>query len=222
MMRSALIVAGGWEGHAPVETAHLFAHWLREENFRVDIHHTLDCLEDTALLAKQSLVVPIWTMGTLTEPQSKGICDAVAAGCGLAGCHGGMCDAFRNDVTWQFMTGGNWVAHPGNEWVNYRVHIECPNHPITHGLQDFAVCSEQYYLHFDPAVHVLASTRFPVADGPHSTNGTVSMPQVWTKYWGQGRVFYNALGHQPDIWSIPEAKSLMQRGLLWAAHPHTD
>ena len=218
-MRSALIFAGGWDGHAPAETARLFAQWLQEADFAVEIHASLECLDDKALLDAQALLVPIWTMGTLSEQQSRNICDAVAAGCGLAGCHGGMCDAFRNDVSWQFMTGGNWVAHPGNDAVTYTIEIQPADHPITRHIRDFSVCSEQYYLHVDPAVHVLASTRFPVADGPHASNGAVSIPQVWTKRWGQGRVFFNALGHQPSVWDIPEARTLMQRGLLWAAHP---
>lgn len=220
-MRSALIFAGGWDGHAPAETARLFAHWLKEADFAVQIHDSLACLEDTDLLAAQSLLVPIWTMGTLSEQQSRNICAAVAAGCGLAGCHGGMCDAFRNDVSWQFMTGGNWVAHPGNDTVSYTIEIHPSDHPITRQIPDFSIRSEQYYLHVDPAVQVLASTRFPIADGPHAANGPVSMPQIWTKYWGHGRVFFNALGHQPTVWDIPEAQTLMQRGLIWAAIPQS-
>ncbi|MEY2999856.1 MAG: hypothetical protein RL648_70 [Verrucomicrobiota bacterium] len=217
-MHSALIFAGGWEGHAPFETARLFAQWLIEADFAVEIADSLDCLDQPGLLAAQSLIVPIWTMGSISESQSQRVCDAVAAGCGLAGCHGGMCDAFRHDVSWQFMTGGNWVAHPGNDSVTYTVEVRPSDHPITRGITDFSVLSEQYYLHVDPAIEVHATTRFPIADGPHATNGPVSIPQVWTKRWGNGRVFYNALGHQPAIWNIPEARILMQRGLLWAAN----
>jgi type 1 glutamine amidotransferase len=163
------------------------------------------------------LLVPIWTMGTIEKEQSANVREAVAAGAGIAGCHGGMCDAFRQDVDWQFMTGGNWVSHPGNDGTRYTVNIVNASSPIVEGIEDFEVVSEQYYLHVDPAVEVLATTRFPVADGPHSPNRAVDMPQVWTKRWGQGRVFYNALGHQPDIWDIPEAATLMRRGFLWAA-----
>ena len=216
-MKNALIVYGGWDGHAPKETAHIFAKWLKEDGFKVRMEDSLACLEDAEALSKLGLLVPVWTMGEISEDQSRNACDAVASGVGLAGCHGGMCDAFRKDVNWQFMTGGNWVSHPGNDGTPYRVNIRNSSSPIVDGIEDFDVSSEQYYLHVDPAVEVLATTRFPVADGPHSPNRCVDMPQVWTKRWGKGRVYYNALGHQPDIWDIPEAATLMRRGLLWAA-----
>jgi uncharacterized protein len=216
-MKHALIVHGGWEGHAPAETAAIFAAWLREEGFGVRLEDSLAAFEDAAALASLDLIVPIWTMGTISREQSKAVREAVAGGVGLAGCHGGMCDAFRQDVDWQFMTGGNWVSHPGNDGTRYTVHIRNASSPIVDGVDDFEVVSEQYYLHVDPAVEVLATTRFPVADGPHAPNRAVDMPQVWTKRWGKGRVFYNALGHQPPIWDIPQAATLMRRGLLWAA-----
>jgi hypothetical protein len=128
-----------------------------------------------------------------------------------------MCDSFRNNTQYQFMTGGQWVAHPGNDGVEYTVHIDDQTHFITRGSDDFKVKSEQYYLHVDPAVKVLGSTRFPVSDGPHVRNGAVRMPQIWTKWWGDGRVYYNALGHQASIVAQPEVFRLMIRGCLWAA-----
>lgn len=213
----ALIVYGGWDGHAPAQTAQLFAQWLRKQGFTVDLADSLAAFDNREDLHARHLIVPIWTMGEISQEQSTNVCDAVAAGTGLAGCHGGMCDAFRKDVNWQFLTGGSWVSHPGNDGVTYTVNIRSTSNPITEGIADFSVTSEQYYLHVDPAVEVLATTRFPVAAGPHSPNGVVDMPQVWTKRWGRGRVFYNALGHQPDVFDIPEAASLMQRGLRWAA-----
>lgn len=216
-MKKALILYGGWEGHAPRETADLFANWLREDRFEVHLENSLSPLDDAASLQAMDLIIPIWTMGKITADQCRHVCQAVEQGTGLAGCHGGMCDAFRESPDWQFMTGGNWVSHPGNNGTRYTVHIRNSSSPIVEEVQDFEVNSEQYYLHVDPAVEVLASTRFPVAAGPHSPNGSFDMPQVWTKRWGLGRVYYNALGHQTDIWDIPEAATLMRRGMLWAA-----
>jgi len=180
---------------------------------------TLDAYNDAAKLKALSLIVPIWTSGKISGDQCKNACDAVAAGTGIAGCHGGMCDSFREATEWQFMTGGQWVSHPGNDGTKYTIHIKDPDHPITAGLKDFAVASEQYYMHVDPALRVLATCTFPTAGvtGPHDPNGFFEMPQVWTKYYGKGRVFYNALGHHADIFDIPEAKEMMRRGFLWAA-----
>jgi uncharacterized protein len=215
--RKALIVWGGWDGHQPKEVSAIFARLLEAEKFSVEVHDTLDAFNDGAKLKSLSLIVPVWTMGTIGDEQLKNVCAAVRGGVGIAGCHGGMCDSFRAATEWQFMTGGQWVAHPGNDGVEYTVHLTDGSHPLTAGMDDFKVRSEQYYMHVDPAVKVLATTRFPTADGPHLGNGPVDMPVVWTKVYGQGRVYYNSLGHQANIVEMPPVLELMRRGFLWAA-----
>ncbi len=218
-MKKALIIQGGWEGHEPEKVAETFARVLKEEGFEVEISDTLDRLLDLSYLKSLHLLIPEWTMGSITPEQCKNACLAVASGVGLAGCHGGMCDSFRENVDWQFMTGGQWVAHPGNDGTPYRVHIVSCSNPITEGISDFDVKSEQYYVHVDPAVEVLASTLFPnpAAVGFHSSNKLAAVPVVWTKMWGHGRVFYNSLGHHADIFDAYEPLELMRRGFLWAA-----
>lgn len=156
-------------------------------------------------------------MGDIPADVLEAVCSAVARGTGIAGCHGGMCDSFRTATEWHFMTGGQWVSHPGNDGVRYRVQIADREHPITKGIDDFEIVSEQYYMHVDPAVKVLATTRFPVAEGPHSTNGPVDMPVSWTKRYGQGKVFYCSIGHQADTIEAPPVLELVKRGLTWAA-----
>jgi len=215
--RSALIVWGGWDGHEPKQVAEIFRRLLAAEDFHVDVADTLDAFADEADLLKRDLIVPVWTMGTIKPEQLKPVTKAVRHGVGIAGCHGGMCDSFRDATEWQFMTGGQWVAHPGNDGVEYVVNIAPHRHPITEGIADFPVKSEQYYMHVDPAVQILATTQFPIAKGPHLANGPVAMPVVWTKHYGQGRVFYNSLGHHADIVEQPPVLELMRRGFLWAA-----
>lgn len=217
MKRKALIVQGGWDGHEPVQVAEVFKKLLESCDFEVEVSDTLDSFLDAEKLKNLNLIVPVWTMGEITNEQCQPVLQAVEAGVGIAGCHGGMCDAFRGNVDWQFMTGGQWVAHPGNDGVEYMVNIKGFSSPIVEGINDFSVKSEHYYLHVDPAVEVLATTRFPVFQGAHSPNGQVDMPVVWTKKWGQGRVFYNSLGHHADVFDIPEAFEIMKRGFLWAA-----
>lgn len=223
-MAKALIVWGGWDGHQPKEVGEIFKRVLEKESFQVEVADNLDAFKDEGKLAGLDLIVPIWTMGKIAKEQLQPVCKAVReSGVGIAGCHGGMCDAFRESTEWQFMTGGQWVAHPGNDGVKYTVRIRDTEHPITKGIEDFEVVSEQYYMHVDPAVRVLASTAFPTqgVDGPHVPNGHVEMPQVWTKYYGKGRVFYNALGHQANIFDIAPALELMRRGFIWAAAGRT-
>jgi len=218
MKRRALILCGGWEGHEPQLVAGRFKGFLETENFEVSVEQTVSVLKDKARLFELDLFIPIWTMYDVVEDSFfEPLVEAVASGLGIAGCHGGMCDAFRNNVIWQFVTGANWIAHPGNDGTRYRIDIKSKSSPITDGIGDFDVVSEQYYLHVDPSNEVLATTRFPVAKGYYSANGEFDMPQVWTRKWGHGRVFYNALGHHNDVFDNPPVWELMKRGMVWAA-----
>ena len=220
-MKRALIVYGGWEGHDPEPVSKIFEQILQGEGFEVVRSDTLDSLLGNLL--QYDLIVPIWTMGTLPAEEERNVSEAVAAGVGMAGCHGGMCDAFRNSTTWQFMTGSQWVAHPGNSNVTYRVYIKkSSDSPLVKGMDDFDVTSEQYYIHVDPAVNVLATTALPTVDGYHAANGRVEIPVVYTKMWGKGRVYYNSLGHNKTIFDIPQAKELMRRGFVWAAREEVE
>lgn len=214
---SALIVAGGWEGHEPLQVASLFASILEGDGFGVHLSNSLDSFADRELLASVRLIIPVWTMGEISGDQVQAVLEAAGSlGVGVAGCHGGMCDAFRNCPEWQFLTGGQWVAHPGDDSVEYTVR-PVGAHPIMDGIDEFKVKSEQYYMHVDPAIDILATTRFPVADGPHVPNGSVDMPVVWTKRYGAGKVFYCSLGHKAATLATEPIKTIMRRGFLWAA-----
>ena len=209
--KKALVVWGGWGGHTPKECADLFAPWLVEQGFDVEVSETLDSYMDAGKMAALSLVVPIWTMGQISREQEQGLLAAVKGGVGIAGWHGGMCDSFRNNTQYQWMTGGQWVAHPGGLVESYPINIVDHEHPITQGIEDFELLkTEQYYLHVDPSNNVLATTTFELGDG-------VIMPAVWTRMWGKGRVFYASFGHTDKDFDVPEAREIAQRGLLWAA-----
>ena len=208
------MVWGGWSGHEPQQCVERFAPALREAGFEVEISDTLDAYLDIARMRALSLVVPCWTMDTIRPDQLGGLLDAVKAGVGIGGWHGGMADSFRQSTEYQFMVGGQWVAHPGNI-IDYRVQITNADDPITAGISDFAMHFEQYYLHTDPSNEVLATTTFGGEYAPWIAGTT--MPVVWKRRWGQGRVFYSSLGHVCRDFDVPEAYEITRRGLLWAA-----
>lgn len=218
-MKKALIFWGGWDGHEPQLVANRFCRLLEKNGFaQVEVFDNLDCLADKDNLLKYDLIVPVVTGSELPAKYEESVCYAVSRGVGIAGCHGGMCDAFRESTRWQFMTGGQWVSHPGGADVTYKVNIHHGSSSITEGLEDFEVTSEHYYLHVDPSIEVLATTRFPLVNYYHAANKPVDMPVAWTKYWGDGRVFYCSLGHHDDVFDLfPTAQILMERGMLWAA-----
>lgn len=215
-MNTALIVWGGWDGHEPDKVAAIFQSILQDAGIQVTLRDSLAAFDDAEDLRNYDLIVPVWTDGELSREAATNVSEAVARGTGLAGCHGGMCDAFRSSPLWQFMTGANWVAHPGGDGVDYRVTITSDD-PLVAGLPDFDVKSEQYYLHVDPANKVLATTRTDAVTWYHSPNGPVEMPVAWTRSWGLGRVYYNALGHKADVIAAGPAHQMLRRGLLWAA-----
>lgn len=212
-MKSALVVWGGWEGHEPRQCVDVFIPWLKEQGYAVTVSDSLDAYLDPGL-RDLSVIVPCWTMGEISAEQERGLTEAVASGVGLAGWHGGLCDSFRNATTYQFMTGGNWVEHPGGVRP-YTVNITKPEDPVVAGLSDFGMNSEQYYLHVDPAVEVLATTTF--AGDPYPWVEGCVMPVVWKKMYGKGRVFYSSLGHVAADFDVPECRTIMERGILWAS-----
>jgi type 1 glutamine amidotransferase len=212
--KKALFVWGGWEGHEPKKGVDLFAPFLEQQGYEVEISDTLDAYLDKEKMSALSLVVPVWTMGTITKEQSQGLLEAVKSGVGIAGWHGCMADSFRNDTEYQFMVGGQWVAHPGNI-IDYTVQVTKPDDPIVEGISEFAMHSEQYYMHIDPIIEVLATTTFNGEHAPWIAGSTV--PVVWKKRWGKGKVFYSSLGHVAKDFDVPEARTIMQRGMLWAS-----
>ena len=226
--KSALMVWGGWDGHVPDEATALFAPWLEEQGYDVEVSDTLTAYDDLGRLKALDLVVPVWTQGTVTQEQEHNLLEAIWSGVGVAGWHGCMADSFRMSTDYQFMVGGPWVAHPGGS-VDHEVNILDTDDPITAGLSDFKLQTEQYYMHVDPNNEVLATTTF---DGEQSVSGRSTydcswirgtvMPVVWKRMWGRGRVFYCSIGHKIEDLLVPEANTMIKRGMLWASRPERE
>jgi uncharacterized protein len=212
-MREALIVWGGWSGHEPEQCAKIIGDMLEGDGFKVYVETTTEAFADPSI-KDLSLIVPIYTMSKIEKEEVQNLTKAVEGGVGLAGYHGGMCDAFRESVDYQFMCGGQWVAHPGNI-IDYRVDVAKPDDPVMEGIKSFPYTSEQYYMHVDPSIEVLATTTF---SGEHAWwTKDVVMPVVWKRHHGKGRVFYSSLGHVSKEFDVPEMKTILRRGMLWAA-----
>ena len=212
-MKSALIVWGGWEGHQPEKCAVIVRAMLEEDGFTVRVEDSTRAFADAAI-RDLDLIVPIITQSTIEDDELAMLTGAVRDGAGLGGFHGGMGDAFRAAVEYQYMVGGQWVAHPGNI-IDYRVDVVRPDDPVMEGIASFDYRSEQYYMHIDPSNEVLATTTFT---GEHDwwVDGA-TIPVVWKRRHGKGRVFYSSLGHQAREFDVPEMYTIVRRGLNWAA-----
>jgi len=213
-MKKVLFVYGGWEGHQPKEISEVFIKTLADEGYDIEVSTTLNSLFNMEKLKEKDLIVINWTMGKLEGEMEKNLLEVIKSGTGFAGWHGGAGDAFRNNCDFQFMVGGQFVAHPGGI-VEYEVNIVKPDDPIVKGISDFKLKSEQYYMHIDPSNEVLATTTFKNT-GDEWIDGTV-IPAVWKRKYGKGKVFYASFGHNADDFGVPEAKEIVKRGLLWAS-----
>jgi type 1 glutamine amidotransferase len=212
-MREALIVWGGWDGHEPEQCSRIIRGILEEDGFKVRVEDSTQAFAEPAI-HELSLIVPIVTMSKIEKEEAKNLANAIENGVGIAGYHGGAGDSFRDCVEYQFIIGGQWVAHPGNI-IDYTVNITRPDDPIMAGIGDFPYTSEQYYMHVDPSNEVLATTTF-TGDHAYWINGVV-MPVVWKRRYGKGRVFYSSLGHQAKEFSVPQMRTMFRRGANWAA-----
>lgn len=207
-MKRALIISGGWEGHQPDRISGIFKLMLEEENYQVEISKSLDSIHTDFRLNDYQVIIPNWTMGQISYESISALLKAVREGVGIAGIHGGMGDAFRNETEYQFMVGGQFVAHPGGQDVTYTIEMVDNEHIITQSISDFTIKSELYYMHIDPAIHVVAATK---------VNQT-QMPVAWTKMYENGKVFYCSIGHKPEDLDNTNAYNLVKNGILWAAN----
>jgi uncharacterized protein len=212
--KKVLMVWGGWKGHEPEQFTNKLKPILEQAGALVTVSDSLGVYTNKKIMSSVDLIIQNWTMGKISREQEKGLLEAVKNGAGLAGVHGGLGDSFRDNTEYQFMVGGQWVAHPGGV-IDYTVEITDRNDPVTRGIKNFKVHSEQYYMHVDPNVKVLATTKFT---GEHDSwiDGSV-IPVVWKKYYGDGRVFYSSLGHVMADFEVLEALEIQKRGIRWAS-----
>jgi len=229
MSRTALIVRGGWEGHRPVEATDLFVPFLREQGFSIRVESSPGVYADPAYLAGVDLIVQCVTMSRIGGDELRGLRDAIAAGTGLAGWHGGIADSYRDSSDYLHLIGGQFACHPArppedqvegeaNNFVPYTVNISphAKDHPIVAGLDDFDLVTEQYWVLSDDYIEVLATTTQRARPGD-PWHREVTSPAVWTREWGRGRIFVTTPGHSLDVLHDATVRTIIERGMLWAS-----
>ncbi len=227
--RSALVVRGGWEGHQPVEATDMFVPHLEANGFSVRIEGSPKVYADAAYMAGVDLIVQCMTMSTIEKDELAGLTAAVASGTGLAGWHGGIADSYRNSSDYLHLIGGQFACHPpkaaeerrgeqADYFIPYRVAMrpEAADHPITQGIADFDLVTEQYWVLTDEYIDVLATTTLAAREFDPWLR-PVTSPAIWTRQWGKGRVFVCTPGHNVDVLEQPDVTTIIERGLTWAA-----
>ena len=224
----ALIVRGGWDGHRPVESTELFVPFLIENGYEVRIEESPAVYADAAVMAATDLIVQCVTMSEITAEQVAGLRDAVAAGTGLTGWHGGIADSYRASAGYLHLVGGQFVTHPSkapelvvgdgaDSYLEYLVSVTAAGrtHPVTAGLADFSLTTEQYWVLHDDLCDVLATTTHP-AEEWQPWHRPVTSPAVWSRQWGRGRIVVTTPGHSPEVLEDPSVRTIIERGMLWA------
>jgi type 1 glutamine amidotransferase len=228
-VKSALVVRGGWFGHQPIEATDLFIPHLEENGYQVRVEESPAVYADAAYLAGVDVIVQCMTMSSIEKEEFEGLRAAVEAGTGLAGWHGGIADSYRNTSDYLHLIGGQFACHPGkhpaerigeqsDNYVPYTVNMlpAAAEHPITAGIDDFDLVTEQYWVLTDDYIDVLATTTQAVREWD-PWHRPVTSPAIWTRQWGRGRIFVATPGHHVDILEEPSVNTLIKRGLLWAS-----
>jgi type 1 glutamine amidotransferase len=125
--------------------------------------------------------------------------------------------------------GGQFATHPGKEpcerrggeadnFLPYTVNVTDlgRQHPITAGIEDFELCTEQYWVLHDDLIDVLATTTHPTRDW-HPWHRPVTSPAVWTRRWGAGRIVVSTPGHSLAVLEHPSVRIVIERGMVWAS-----
>ena len=211
--KNVLVIWGGWEGHKPNLFASHVEKWLISQNANYQINNSLNAYDNLKELIKYDLIIQSVTLGQISENQEANLVKAVRSGVGIAGAHGGLADSFRNNTNYQFMIGGQFVKHPGGK-VKFKINML--DDKLTEGLDDFEIFTEQYYLHYDPNIEIIANTKFNGETFPWIED--VVMPVSWKKTYGKGKVFYLSIGHDPNEFMMHEdGWKLLTRGFVWAS-----
>lgn len=227
--RNALVVRGGWEGHHPVEATNLFVPFLEKNGFTVRIEESNEIYSDQSVMRQTDLVVQCVTMSEISREAFTGLAAAVREGTGLAGWHGGIADSYRANSDYLQLVGGQFATHPSKEpaacvgdasdnFLPYSVQLTelGRDHPVTAGLSDFDLTTEQYWVLHDDLIDVLATTTHPTRPY-HPWHRPITSPAVWTRSWGRGRVFVTTPGHSLDVLENPNVRTIIERGMLWAS-----
>lgn len=228
--KRALIVRGGWTGHQPVETTDAFVPFLAAHGYDVRVEDETTVYADPEYMAGVDVVVQTNTMNTIAGDELGGLITAVRNGTGLAGWHGGIADSYRNSSDYLQLIGGQFATHPAKAprhelpgdgtdcFVRYTVDIvpEMADHPVVAGISDFELTTEQYWVLTDDYNDVLATTTIAAPDH-EPWHRPVTCPAVWTRRWGEGRIFVSTPGHDLGVVQDPNVRTIIERGILWAS-----
>jgi len=226
-MKKALIVRGGRPAHQPVETTEHFRPFLESEGFEITVSDSPKIYSDTEFMASVDLIIQC-IESEIDESSVRGLTKAVANGTGFIGWHGGVLVGFTQSESYYQLIGAKFVAHPGKAeelrtgkeddfFIDHTIEFTDlgKEDAITREFQNFDLTTEQYWLLADSYMKVLATTTQQSTAGD-PWKSPVTSPAIWTRQWGEGRIFICSPGHNLEVISHPIITQIIRNGAIWA------
>ncbi|HET9533324.1 MAG TPA: ThuA domain-containing protein, partial [Blastocatellia bacterium] len=186
----------------------------------IDVTATEDCSMISREGLKPYAAVVFYTTGELpmTDEQKAALIDFVKSGKGFVGIHSAT-DTFYKWAEYGEMIGGYFDGHPWHQEVTIKV--EDRQHTATRHLgESFKITDEIYQFknYSRERVRVLMSLDAGSVDlaKPGVRRADKDFAIAWSRSFGSGRVFYTALGHQPEVWQDERFQRHLVEGLRWA------
>ncbi len=182
----------------------------------------IDCTQDCSAIEAKNLanydVVLFYTTGKLpiSEEGKSALIDWVRKGGAFCGAHCAT-DTFYEFADYMGLVGGAFDGHPWHEKVTLKV--EDDSHQSTRHLDSSWVLTDEIYQfkwwRRHPN-HVLLSLDTEATDVTRGKRADRDYANAWCKDYGQGKVFYTALGHREDVWTNPAFQEHLIGGIEWA------
>jgi type 1 glutamine amidotransferase len=180
--------------------------------------------EDTSEFSSENLAryaaVMFYTSGELPlgDAQKTALLDFVRSGRGFLGVHSAT-DTFYKWPDYLDLVGGYFDGHPWHQAVT--IEVADPGNPLVaflgnslqvvdeiYQIRDFDHQGSQVLLRLDPGSVDLGKA------GVHRRS--YGWPLAWTRRYGEGRVFYCALGHEPSLWQDARYQRMLTNAVLWS------
>jgi type 1 glutamine amidotransferase len=205
--------------HEVIPLSHAVLKQLGRNSGAFEVTATEDMSVFTTQTLKRYATVIFYTSGELpmSVSQKEALLDFVRSGRGFVGVHSAT-DTFYTWPDYLDLLGGYFNEHPWHQEVT--IEVVDPSNPLVAFLGSSWQIEDEIYQISDfdyPGSHVLLRLDETSVDltrsGVHRR--FYGWPLAWTRPYGQGRVFYTALGHEASVWRDPRYQQILLNAILW-------
>lgn len=116
--------------------------------------------------------------------------------------------------------GGTFIGHPWGASSTVTLAVHDPSHPAAQPFgKRFEIQDEIYmYNHWNPEnVRVLMSLDYDDSPTKNTVNAQFGthVPVAWVRSWGDGKIYFNNLGHREETWTNPAFLDSITGAVKW-------